>query len=92
MFWGRRFMHKLFHVLARYSIVGLFLLLEIASFALFVGNGRYAGSVFFSDMYFDIEETIKAVEESGMRAAYSNSVRSVKFSGRWNIASFRKAG
>lgn len=41
-------MHKLFLFLARYSIVGLFLLLEIASFALFVGNGRYAGSVFFS--------------------------------------------
>ena len=27
------------------------------------------GTVFFSDMYFDIDETIRVVEESGMRAA-----------------------
>ena len=33
-----------------------------------------SGSVFFSDMYFDIEETIKAVEESGMRAAIGITV------------------
>lgn len=28
-----------------------------------------SGSVFFNDMYFNIEQTIRAVEESGMRAA-----------------------
>ncbi len=33
-----------------------------------------SGSVFFSDMYFDIEQTIKAVEESGMRAAIGVTV------------------
>ena len=33
-----------------------------------------SGSVFFSDMYFDIEETIKAVDESGMRAAIGITV------------------
>ena len=33
-----------------------------------------SGSVFFSDMYFDIEETIKAVHESGMRAAIGITV------------------
>ena len=33
-----------------------------------------SGSVFFSDMYFEIEETIKAVEESGMRAAIGITV------------------
>lgn len=33
-----------------------------------------SGSVFFSDMYFDIEETVKVVEESGMRAAIGITV------------------
>ena len=33
-----------------------------------------SGSVFFSDMYFEIDETIKAVEESGMRAAIGITV------------------
>lgn len=33
-----------------------------------------SGSVFFSDMYFDIEQTIKAVDESGMRAAIGITV------------------
>lgn len=28
-----------------------------------------SGSVFFNDMYFDLEETVRAVDESGMRAA-----------------------
>ena len=41
-------MRKLLIFLTRYSIVGLFLLLEIVSFALFVGNERYPKSVFFS--------------------------------------------
>lgn len=33
-----------------------------------------SGSVFFSDMYFEIDETVKAVEESGMRAAIGITV------------------
>lgn len=33
-----------------------------------------SGSVFFNDMYFDIEETIAAVAESGMRAAIGITV------------------
>ncbi len=41
-------MHRLLLFLVRYSAPGLFLLLEIVSFSLFVNNGRYAGSVFFS--------------------------------------------
>lgn len=41
-------MRKLLLFLSRYSVVGLFLLLETASFALFVSNERYPKSVFFS--------------------------------------------
>ena len=41
-------MRKLFLFLARYSIVGLFLLLEIVSFSLFLSNDTYPRSVFFS--------------------------------------------
>lgn len=33
-----------------------------------------SGSVFFNDMYFDIEETIRSVDESGMRAAIGITV------------------
>src|SRR5574344_308508 len=34
----------------------------------------HSGTTFFSDMYFDIEETIKAVDESGLRAAIGITV------------------
>ena len=46
----------------------------------------------YDDEGYGAQRLCKYLHESGMRAAYSNSVRSVKFSGRWNIASFRKAG
>lgn len=39
-----------------------------------VGEMLSSGSVFFSDMYFDIEETIRAVDEGGMRAAIGITV------------------
>lgn len=39
-----------------------------------VSEMKASGSVFFSDMYFEIDETIKAVEESGMRAAIGITV------------------
>lgn len=39
-----------------------------------VNEMKASGSVFFSDMYFEIDETIKAVEESGMRAAIGITV------------------
>jgi len=38
------------------------------------GEMLSSGSVFFSDMYFDIEETIKVVDESGLRAAVGITV------------------
>lgn len=41
-------MRKLFLFLARYSIVILFLILEIVSFMLYVNNEKFAKSVFFS--------------------------------------------
>lgn len=46
----------------------------------------------YVDEGYGAQRLCKYLHESGMRAAYSNSARSVKFSGRWNIASFRKAG
>lgn len=41
-------MRKLLLFLARYSIVGLFLVLEIISFAMFINSDKYPKSVFFS--------------------------------------------
>lgn len=39
-----------------------------------VAEMRSSGTVFFSDMYFEIEQTIKAVEQSGIRAAIGITV------------------
>lgn len=39
-----------------------------------VSEMKASGSVFFSDMYFEIDQTVKAVEEAGMRAAIGITV------------------